>query len=175
MTLGHGDYSVFRGGGYPRDARITARFSDLPQPSLWQTVRNRIQESSAFVKYGTPIVAGAVMALLIGFAIWRRGRPAPTLGGRRFGGGGPEVVPSQIAEAGTGRQAPGSFSASEQEDGGGTAGPGLPAAEKADRQAIVRDIALLDERFEAGEIEEAEYRRRREELTRRALDASNLP
>jgi uncharacterized membrane protein len=33
----------------------------------------------------------------------------------------------------------------------------------------VREIAALDQRFEAGQIEESEYRRQRAELTAKAL------
>ncbi|MBI4219890.1 MAG: hypothetical protein HY682_07100, partial [Chloroflexi bacterium] len=149
VTLGQSVYKVFRGGDYPRDARITTRFSDLPQPSFWQTVRNGIRDSGPFVTYGVPIAAGAVMAALLAYVIWRRGRR----------GGDAETAPID------GR-------APDSGDRVATEGPEPPGHERPDRQALVRDIALLDECFEAGEIEDAEYRRRRDELTRRALEGS---
>ncbi|MBI4306831.1 MAG: hypothetical protein HY678_10980 [Chloroflexi bacterium] len=144
VTLGSSVYSVTGGTGFGRGDRVDFKFIQLPEPSLWQTTRDRLRASSTYVKVGVPVAAAIVMAGLLGYVFLARRRRQAM-----------ELTPD-VASAGV--------------LGGGPAD--TESAGSPEREALVREIALLDQRFESGEIEEAEYRRRRAELTGRALGNS---
>lgn len=64
--LGETSYRVLRGLDYPRDERMTIRFSQLPQPSFIETIAN-FTGRSAWTTIGVPTVAAAAMAGLLAY------------------------------------------------------------------------------------------------------------
>jgi hypothetical protein len=165
VTLGKSVYSVTGGSGYGRGDRIEFKFTQLPEPSLWQSIKNRLRGVDTYVKVGVPVAAGVVMAGLIAYVFLARRRRQPV---------SDAAVHAEADAEGTARA--GSNAA--ESSGAETTAPGFAASGSEttptgqEREALVREIALLDQRFEAGEIEESAYRAQRAALSARALGES---
>ncbi|MBI2965920.1 MAG: hypothetical protein HYY34_06940 [Chloroflexi bacterium] len=144
VTLGNSVYSVTGGGAYGRGDRIDLKFIQLPEPSVWQSIKNRLRAANTYVKVGVPVAAGVVMAGLLGYVFLMRRRREP-------------AAASPISTDGV------------EEPRASSAG------DNPEREALVREIASLDQRFEAGEIEESAYRAQRAALSARALGESPTP
>jgi uncharacterized membrane protein len=122
-TLGETTYKVLTRTGIPSGERFEISFTDLPEPTTFQSIQN-ILGGSTWATIGVPAAAAIAMAVLLGYVFIYRPRRQP-------------------------RFAP------------GTAG----------REALVKEIADLDRRYEAGEIDDETYAAERQALFDLALEA----
>ncbi|NQW19006.1 MAG: hypothetical protein HQ478_16155 [Chloroflexi bacterium] len=74
--LGDTNYRVFQRDGLSKDDRIQINFTDLPEPSGLQSFQNFVG-GSAWATIGTPLVAAAAMAILLGYVFFYRNRRRP--------------------------------------------------------------------------------------------------
>ena len=138
-------YVVSGAGELEPGTRLTVTIGDLPGPSLLTRVGDGFADTDNW-RVAIPSAVGAVMAVLLAYALMRRpSRAVATVGG--------QAVP---------------FS--------GTAGPEERAENAAlrdpARQALMQEIAALDDSFQDNELPEEEYNSRREELMTRLLRLS---
>ena len=138
-------YRAWEGRGIPPGPGVELRMDGLPQPGVPARI-GAVLSGSSFWLTAIPSALGAVLLALLALGLVRRYRPAPVFDQGADGTiPAPSPAPSRV-EAGWG-----------------------PSPQ---RSAIVSALAALDNRYQDGELEEADYLAQRGELVARALGES---
>ena len=124
-AIGDTTYQIFSAADIEREGRIAVALTNLPQPSVWQRIREWFGLDSAAA--AVSVVLAISLATLLLLALLRR-------------------LPVRRVES-----------------MGDMEGTGL------DRPALTQAIAVLDDRFQRGEVDERRYGRQRQELKAYAL------
>ena len=124
-AIGDTTYQIFSATDIEREGRIVVALTNLPQPSLWQRIKEWFGLDSAAVVVSVVLAVSLTSLLLLGLL-------------RRI----PMRSPEPMADMES---------------------PGL------DRPALTRAIAVLDDRFQRGEVDGRRYGRQRQELKAYAL------
>ena len=124
-AIGDTRYQIFSATDIEREGRIVVALTNLPQPSLWQRIKEWFGLDSAAVVVSVVLAVSLTSLLLLGLL-------------RRI----PMRSPEPMADMES---------------------PGL------DRPALTRAIAVLDDRFQRGEVDGRRYGRQRQELKAHAL------
>lgn len=72
ITIGQRAYQLLEASDLPRDARISIDLAGLPQASLSDRIGQRLKGMRA--EYVAPASLSVLMVIVIGYALWRRGR-----------------------------------------------------------------------------------------------------
>ena len=144
IAIGDAEYQVLESEALAPGQRAAVTLSSLPQPTLLEHARN-ILGSDGFRRGALPGAVGAVLILLVGGILLR----LPSSRRRRRASG---VRDPDVQHEGNRRA---------------TSAPEAAAASST-RDDVVAAIARLDIAFEAGEMDEDDYRLRRASLADRA-------
>ena len=143
-------YRAWEGRDIPAGPGLQLRLDGLPQPGLLAQLGGVFSGGSFWLK-AIPSAMGAVLLALLALGLARRSRPAAASPGEPPAPSNPPNPESAHSE---------------------TAAPSAHPEPAEGRAMLVSAIAALDERYQQGGLDEADYLSQRAELTARALDAS---
>ena len=75
VSVGDSPYQLLQGGDLPRGSQLSIGLAGLPQSSLGERLSARLEQVP--FEYAAPAGLGLLMALVIGLALWRRGKLVP--------------------------------------------------------------------------------------------------
>ena len=149
VTVGETQYDVLEAGPFAPGMRAALTLSGLPQPTLLERAQSAVR-SDGFRRGALPGLVGLVLVGMVAAALLRIRRPVAL---SRFRSVRPEPVEGH--------------SPTVRPEGNRRTDEGALTATHA---GIVTAIARLDERFEAGELDDEAYRIQRAALVAQARD-----
>lgn len=148
VGIQEGVYRAWEGRDIPAGQGVQLRLAGLPQPGLPARIGGTLS-GAGFWLAAIPSGMGAALLALLLLGLFRRSRAAAADPAGYDGGGADAAAPDAAAH-------PASYNAA------------APDA-AAQRRALVAAIAALDDSYQRGDLEEADYRARRAELAALAL------